>query len=88
MVARLDECVTQHRWHEAKRVDRTLRGAPRQHRKMPSKGYKQDTTVSSDAESAHQWSRYMRDLFARRLNDRVDNGLDWPEVLGAMNGPG
>ena len=79
--------MRQHRWHEAKRVDNTLRGAPRQARKVPSTGYRQNVAVCSDADSVLHWSRYMRDLFARRLKDRDDNGLDWPEVQGAMDGP-
>ena len=87
-VTRLNECVSQHRWTEARAVERTLLGVSRQARKMPAKGYKQDVTVCSDASSALHWSRYMQDLFARRLVDRVHHGIDWPEVEGALDGPG
>ena len=87
-VERLDECVAQHRWHEARVVDRTLRGCPKQARKMPAKGYKQDVAVSSDADLTFHFSGYIRDLTVRRLTDheRYDSG--WPEVQGDLSGPG
>ena len=86
-VARLNKSVTERRWHEARCVENVLRGVPRQDRKMPSRGYKRDVTITSDTEATQHWKYYMQDLFARRLADRVHHESGWPEV-GDVSGPG
>ena len=55
---------------------------------LSSRGYKHGGVIRSDEEAAHQFKRYMLDLFARRLADRARYGDAWPDLDDDPNGPG
>ena len=65
-----------------------LRGVNRQARKLPTRCYKHGGYIRSDEEAAHEFKRYMLDLFARRLSDRATFGDNWSDLEGDPNGPG
>ena len=87
-VSKMDECIVQCRWREARRWSDTIRGVPRQARTMPTVGYRNRVVIRTDEEAAFHINQYMRDLFARTLADRARYGEDWPKIQGDPNGPG
>ena len=76
------------RWRDVRKWKDVLRGVNKKARVLPSRAYKHGGFIRSDAEAAHQFKRYMLDLFARRLADRARYGDAWPDLDGDPNGPG
>lgn len=87
-INQLNQCVIDGRWRDVRKWKDVLRGVNRQARVLPSRCYQHGGVIRSDAEAAHQFKRYMLDLFARRLSDRARYGNDWPDLEGDPDGPG
>ena len=87
-IDQLNQCALENRWGDVRKWKNVLRGVNQKARVLPSRGYKHGGIIRSDDEAAHEFKRYMLDLFARRLSDRAMYGNDWPEIEGDPNGPG
>lgn len=75
-IGKLSKAVKESRWCEARTWSNLLRGVRRKARIMPSSRYRGGGVISTDREAAEQWMLYMKDLYVRRLADRLRFGGD------------